>query len=470
MDYLIGIDLGTSQLVALAWEVEGDRLLAVERMRNTYALAAAEQDVEALLAAALQLLARLSRRPELAQARPLALGITGQMHGLALVDHTGRPLSSLITWQDERGEQRHRASGRTLVEEFRARLGSQALEDSGCLPATGYGGVTLLRLGSEGAWPSKAVALSASALLVQRLCARAVMDPSDAAGWGLFDVRHGARWLPGIISALDLPANILPEVIPSGGQAGTLLPELARAVGLPANLPVAVALGDNQAAFLGSTSRLADTLLMNLGTGGQMSLPAPRFLRLPELETRPLIEGLWLLTGASLCGGRAYEVLKAFYERIGRELFSISTPPPLYEIMNGLAAQAPPDCKGLRARTLFAGTRSDPQARGSWEGLTALNLTPANLTRAVIRGMVEELSDFYQRAVDAGIQASWLVGAGNAVRHNALLRQELQSRLGLAVHLSPSAEEAALGAALAGGITVRVYADWHAAARRRSAS
>ena len=159
MDYLIGIDLGTSQLVALAWEVEGDRLLAVERMRNTYALAAAEQDVEALLAAALQLLARLSRRPELAQARPLALGITGQMHGLALVDHTGRPLSSLITWQDERGEQRHRASGRTLVEEFRARLGSQALEDSGCLPATGYGGVTLLRLGSEGAWPSKAVAL-----------------------------------------------------------------------------------------------------------------------------------------------------------------------------------------------------------------------------------------------------------------------------------------------------------------------
>ncbi len=471
MDYLIGLDIGTSKLAAVAWELQQSRLLAVEQTPNVFARSApvdsSEQDAEGLVTAAIALLRALTRRVELAQARPLALGVTGQMHGLVLVDSAGQTLSPLIDWRDGRGRHLCRLSGHSYIEEFAARLGPQALVASGCYPATGYGGITLLRLLEEKALPLNAQALTMQALLVQRLCGQARLDPSDAAAWGLFDVRQGARWIPDIAEALGLPAaGLLPQVMPTGSRAGDLLAQAARASGLPKGLPVAVALGDNLAAFIGSAPQLADTLLMNLGTGGQMSVPIGAFVRAAGLETRPLLPGSWLLVGASLCGGRAYEILKQFYQRIGQELFGAPAPSDLYEIMNRLADSAADDCGGLIVRPLFAGSRHNPSAKGSLEGLTASNLSPANLTRALIRGMVTELVEFYHQAVGiAGAQASWLVGAGNAVRNIAGVRQELERQLQMPLRLARSGEQAALGAALSGGIAAGVYADWDSASR-----
>lgn len=460
MDYLIGLDIGTSKISAIALEQDGGRLLAVEQIRSPAPRSsgpdASEQDAEALVDAALTLLRALVRRPELSGVRPLALGVTGQMHGVVLVDRDGRPLSPLIDWQDARGRRCRASSGRSYVETFAARVGPRALEDCGCYPASGHGGVTLLRLAEEGTLPAHALALTIQALMVRRLCGRAVVDPSDAAGWGMFDVRNGRTWLKGIAEALGLPPAVLPDVEPTGSQAGTLLPELAEASGLPAGLPVAVALGDNQASFIGSVPRLDDTLLMNLGTGGQMSVPTACFRRVDGLDTRPLVKGQWLLVGASLCGGRAYELLNAFFRQAGRELFSAPAPEHLYDIMNRLAAGADDECGGIRARTLFAGSRLDPMGRGSFEGLTAANLAPANLIRAVIRGMVEELVGFYRQAGAAGVKASLLAGAGNAVRRNPVARREFERQLSMKLHLPPHAEEASVGAAMMGGLAAGI--------------
>lgn len=469
--YLIGLDIGTSKLAAVALEAAGGSLLAVEQAPNRTALTAAEpdaaeQDAEALAGAAAGLIKALVRRPEVAAARPAALGVTGQMHGVLLADRRGDPLSPLITWQDGRGNRVGPASERTWVAEFVHRAGRSALEAGGCVPAGGYGGVTLLRMAGEGALPKDAMALTIQALMVRRLCGRSVLDPTEAASWGMFDVRHGARWLPGLARDLGLPEALLPEVAPTGSLAGTLLPELAAATGLPAGLPVAVALGDNQASFVGGVSRLADTLLMNLGTGGQMSVPVDRFVRVEGLETRPLVQGLRLLVGASLCGGRAYEILKNFFEQAGRDLFSARPGPELYEAMNRLAVGAAEDCGGIDACTLFAGSRRDPAARASLAGLTADNFTPANLIGAVIQGMVGELAEFYDLARSAGVTAKLLVGGGNAVRHNPAARRELERRLGLALRLPPRLEEAAAGAALAGGVAAGVYPDWESAVRQ----
>jgi sugar (pentulose or hexulose) kinase len=452
--YLIGLDIGTSKLAAVALDAADGKLLASEQAPNRTVLPsadpdAAEQDAAALIEAALQILSALVRHPELAKAKPAALGITGQMHGLTLADGAGRPLSPLITWQDGRGNRAGKSSGHSWVHEFSRRVGAAALEASGCQPASGYGGVTLLRLAEEGALPKNALALTIQALFVRRLCGRAVLDPTDAASWGLFDVRDGAQWLPGIAEALGFPKTLLPEIAPTGSLAGKLLPEMAAATGLPAGLPVAVALGDNQASFLGSATRPAETVLMNLGTGGQMSVPTARFARVEDLETRPFIGGNWLLVGASLCGGRAYEILKNFFQQAGRDLFAADAGRDLYEILNRLAAGADADCGGISARTLFAGSRRDPSASGMVEGLTAANFTPANVARAVIRGMVAELAEFYELARLAGAEAKCLVGAGNAVRHNPVVWQELERRLKLELRLPPHTEEAAAGAALA---------------------
>ncbi len=377
-------------------------MLAVERARNDARLAAdpdaAEQDATVILATALALLARLRRNnPLLAGARPLALGVTGQMHGIVLADTPGAPLSPLITWQDGRGNRRA-GSGRSYAEEVRHCVGDAAAE-SGCNAASGYGAVTLLRLREEKLMPPGATALTIPDLLVATLCGVMATDATNAASLGIFDVRHGARWLPGVVDALGLPAGLLPEVRPSGSVAGTLLPDVAeRTEWLTAGLPIAVALGDNQASFVGSVPALADTVLLNLGTGGQVSVPIDRYARVAGLDTRPLLPGLWLLVGASLCGGRAYQVLREFFAAVGREMFGCDDDDTLYAQMNRLAAQAEDDCGGLHADTHFAGSRLEPAKRGALLGVTTDNFTPANLTRAVLAGMVEELAEYYRHA------------------------------------------------------------------------
>lgn len=456
MDILLGVDIGTSKLCVVAVAADGGALLAVEDAPNDTGLPgepdSAEQDAAALLARVPALLARLHHHPEVAGARPLALGVTGQMHGVVLADSAGRPLSPLITWQDGRGN-RLAGSGRSYVDEVRHRL-CAAAADSGCQAASGYGAVTLLRLCEEGRLPVGATALTIQDLLVATMSGAPATDATDAASWGLFDVRHGGRWLPGAAGALGLPEELLPALRPTGSRAGTLLPGMAASTGwLPAGLPVAVAIGDNQASFVGSVPALADTVLLNLGTGGQLSVPIDHFARVEGLDTRPLLPGLWLLVGASLCGGRAYQVLERFFAAVGRECFGYADPPELYAVMHRLAETVDAD-GGLRADTRFSGTRLDPCARGALRGISTDNFTPAHLTRAVLAGMVEELAAFYRQAGAAGAHPTRLAASGNAVRRNPALRQEIARQLAMPVMLPPCAEEAAHGAALIGGMAI----------------
>ena len=144
-----------------------------------------------------------------------------------------------------------------------------------------------------------------------------VTDTTDAASWGIFDTQTGTDWLPGVHHVLHLPNGILPPVKPTGTLAGPLLPALAVRAGLPAGVPVAVAIGDNQASFLGSVPSLTECALFNLGTGSQLSVPTSQYRLASALETRPLIPGWWLLVGASLCGGYAYQLLADFFSRAG---------------------------------------------------------------------------------------------------------------------------------------------------------
>lgn len=460
MDTLIGLDIGTTKICAVALSAKRGILLATENSLNGAGGSdSSEQQADRIMTRAMELLCRLNQRPELKNCKPLAIGVTGQMHGIVLVDQQGQPLTPLINWQDQGGNKIYETTKRTYAQELIHRLGSEAVERSGCVPATGYGGVTLLRLAEEHMLPSQGIALTIHDMMVRALCGQAATDPTSAASWSLFDVAEN-RWFPQAAEILRVPRSILPEVLPTGHQAGTLLPDIAAKTGLTAGTPVAVALGDNQASFIGSVPSLPDTLLINLGTGGQMSVPIDHFIRVKGLDTRPLVAGYRLLVGASLCGGRAYQVLERFFRRIGEEVLGIKDVPPLYETMNQLASEASTQCGGIKARTLFAGSRLDPLSRGAFEGLTAENLTPADLTRAVICGMIQELAGFYELAKSAGAHGTRMAGAGNAVRRNRIVRTELESRFAMPLQLPPYHEEAAVGAALTAGKSIGVFRDW----------
>jgi sugar (pentulose or hexulose) kinase len=112
-----------------------------------------------------------------------------------------------------------------------------------------------------------------------------VTDATCAASSGLFHVEAG-YWDSDSIGALGLPASLFPTVRLSGEPLGHLTPAMAAATGLPAGLPVFGGIGDNQASFLGSVADRDESLLVNVGTGGQVAIYTERYTFDPLLETR----------------------------------------------------------------------------------------------------------------------------------------------------------------------------------------
>ena len=112
------------------------------------------------------------------------------------------------------------------------------------------------------------------------------------------------------------------------------LPEICEdmeVLGMYKDIPVTVAIGDNQASFLGAAGSENNTLLVNMGTGGQISVLTDQYFETEGIEARPFLGGKYLLVGASLCGGKAYALLENFFRSFMKE--AIGQDIPLYEIL-----------------------------------------------------------------------------------------------------------------------------------------
>ena len=121
---------------------------------------------------------------------------------------------------------------------------------------------------------------------------------------GGFDVRKGAFHIEAM-KEMEIEPSILPEITEEHAELGRYR-----------GIPVTAALGDNQASFLGSVGIHKNILLLNMGTGGQISALSDQYFEAPGIEARPFVKGKYLLAGTSLCGGRAYAVLEHFFRNL----------------------------------------------------------------------------------------------------------------------------------------------------------
>jgi sugar (pentulose or hexulose) kinase len=474
MAVVLGTDLGTTTITALAIDASDGAILghstAVNDAQTTSAHDRAhgysewdsrrivEKACSCLRAVAEQLGARL---PEVE-----GIGITGQQHGVVLVDKSLAPLTPLINWQDRRAEETLPGTCRTYVQEAAERVGQDAPLRAGCRLAAGYMAVTLFWMRERGLLPSEGTACFLMDYFAAVLTGKPpVTDPTCAASSGAFDIRR-RQWDTPALTALGLPVQMFPKVRPSGDPLGTLAPGMAAATGLPAGLPVFVGIGDNQASFLGSVAERQDTVLVNVGTGGQVTAYTPRFTYDPFLETRPYVDEGYLLVSAGLCGGGAYALLERFYREVGSRLFGAPADHSLYQVMNDLAAGINPGADGLRCEPFFTGTRIQPELRGCWTGVSAENFTPGHLTRALLEGMAGALREGYER-IEHLLQAAHtrLAGSGNGLRDNPVLAAILAEAFALPVLLPAHREEAACGAALLAALGAGIVPDLSSAGR-----
>lgn len=356
-----------------------------------------------------------------------AIGVTGQMHGILCLDAFGQPVSPLFTWQNQ------------LADES---VCAAILHKTGHTVYPGYGHATLYALVRAGQLPGQARQYcTIMDYVVMRLTGRRtpLMHATNAAGLGLWDIKADC-FDEEALRTLDLS----PLSPPSTTSACFL-------AGYHREIPVGVAIGDNQASFFGSVPDEAHSLLLNYGTGSQLSLVCDS-PDIPGGEIRPYLHGRYLLCRSALCGGRAYAMLERFFAEFAAQAGCAGS--SQYETLNHLAEQAYHGKKKLRVNTQFCGTRREPSLRGSITDIGSENFTPGALALGVLQGMADELHEGYDPA--AHPQIRHMVASGNAVRKNPLLRRLLVDTFAMPLSLPIYQEEAALGAALFGGVCAGV--------------
>ncbi|MDO7905571.1 FGGY family carbohydrate kinase [Paenibacillus sp. JX-17] len=439
--FVMGMDIGTTSISGIILDTDQQIIQCSRSLPNNSAIPSSTsgeklQDPEVIW----QLVSRLQAEMTATLAQPLGgIGLTGQMHGILYVDASGRHCSPLYTWQDQRAAEIS-AGGISFAETLSRRLRTPV--------APGYGLATHACNVAQGLVPQEGVGMVTIADYIAMRMTRSAMpviDPTQAAGVGGYDWRKGAFEQDKLEDA-GLDISLLPQILPSGSQVGET----------PEGVAVFLSIGDNQASFLGSVSAPAESLLLNLGTGGQLSVYVDGYEGdIQGMERRPYPGGGYLWVGASLTGGKAYAVLEQFM----RELIHTYTgrdPGSVYDYMESLTAQSafsPQGSESLRVAAQFLGTRDNPTQRGAITNITMDNLTPANLTHGFIWGMVEELYHFAAALPPEVMQGrTRLIGSGNGLRLNQALRLAAEQQFGLPLQLPKWQEEGAVGAALTAAV------------------
>lgn len=426
----IGIDIGTTTISGVVLDDTGtlleSRTVANEGQLPGSAPWERVQDPRRIWEIVQQLLDHLLRHwPDVA-----GIGVTGQQHGILYLDAAGEPVSPLYTWQDQRAGL-ERADGESYAAYITRKTGYEV--------APGYGLATHFYNVCHGLVPAGAKTLcTIPDYIAARLCGGTIprMDTSHAASLGLFDEAAGA-FSQEALEALGLSPDMLPAVGGPGILGKT-----------PAGCPVSLAIGDNQSSFIGATGGRNRGVLVNMGTGGQISIYVPEHVRREGLETRPFPLGGYLLVGASLCGGRAYALLEQFFRQTVKMVTGEET--SCYGAMERLLEQRGPVEDVPRFQTTFAGTRQDPAQLGAITGISTDNFTPLHWLWGMMHGMAEELYAMYcggEACGEAPVPEA-LFGAGNGLRKNRFLREVVEKQFGCPMSLSPYEEEAACGAAL----------------------
>ncbi len=427
--YVMGIDAGTSGLKALVVDQDGT---VHGRATATYTLstpragwveAEPREWWQALCTATRQALAAADLPAE----RIAAVGFSGQMHTLVLLDRLGDVVRPSISWADTRSLHERR-----LMEE---RVGRERLIALSCNPAlTAFTATKLLwvREHEPEQWARAQTMLLAKDYLRWKLTGRLATDPSDAGATGLLDV-HRRTWSDEIVQALELPASLLPPIIGSDTVAGTVSPGAAEATGLRAGTPVACGAGDQECAALGCGVTDPGPLLITVGTGGQVFAataepvidPAGRVHTLPHAPA-----DRWHVMAAIPAAGLALDWLRGSMGNVPSESRPPAASPPLFL----------PALAGERTPTM------NEAASGVFFGLDLTHRAP-DLVAAVREGVAMSLRACVDVLDEMGLSTSPILVTGGLSNDQAFVGV-LASVLARPLYAAQQREGSAFGAAL----------------------
>ncbi|MEA2653118.1 MAG: xylulokinase [Chloroflexota bacterium] len=377
-----------------------------------------------------------------------AVGLTGQMHGLVLLDGAGEVLRPAILWNDQRtGAEcdviRHAVGAKRLIE----LTGNDAL--------TGFTAPKLVwvRDHEPAVWAQVAHVLLPKDYVRLRLTGEYALDKADGSGTILFDL--AARgWSPEVLGALAIDPDWLPRTFEGPEITGAVTAAAASATGLRAGTPVVAGGGDQAANAVGVGVIDPGTVALSLGTSGVVFAATDRPIHEPRGVVHAFCHAVperWHMMSVMLSAAGS---LRWFRDTLA--------PGEDFGALVEAAAEVPAGSDGLLFLPYLSGERSpypDPLARGAFIGLT-LRHDRRHMTRALLEGVAFGLRDGLDLMTAAGTPVPSQIRASGGGTTSRLWRQILADVLEAEIATVDTSEGAAYGA----GLLASVAAGWFGSA------
>ncbi len=455
MKAILGFDIGTSSAKVVAVSAQGDLLAcsaaAVKARKPAQGLLEElpEDWWEALVAALGSIRALLPRSIEIQ-----AIGLSGHMSGLVLLDAGQHPVRPCILLADTRGSEE--AAG--LKDEIRSRI----VEQTGNSPSEAFTLAKLLwvRRHEASIFSRARWAVSAKDYVLCRLTGAVSTEPTDAGNYLLLDP-GASHWDQTLIESLGLDARLFPLLRLPAERAGSLTASASRETGLAAGIPVVAGAADMACTAVGSGILSEGDVAMSLGTASPVIAPVSAVdpALIGKFTFHPhAVTGRRYALASILSGGRSYQWLAGILREAGADGIEFTA-------LDRHAARASPGAGGVLFLPFLTGTGSPDwrrTGRAAWLGIDASTGLP-ELARAVMEGVAfncRQCLELYagQSGAAAGRRLSRIVMSGGGAR-SLLWPRILADVTGLPVQALATREASGLGAAVLAAVGCGAFAD-----------
>ncbi len=453
---LLGIDVSTTGAKALLIDQDGQVVfsattpLTLQTPRPLWS----EQDPREWWQGTKESIQKVIAEAGISSESVAAVGLTGQMHGLVMLNDSGEVLRPAILWNDQRTA--------SQCDQIRSWVGRERLiQITGNDALTGFTAPKILwvRENEPEIYAQARHILLPKDYIRYKLTGEFALDRAGGSGTILFDLK-ARTWSGEILAALDIPAEWLPPTYEGTQITGQISSQAAAETGLIAGTPVVGGAGDQAAQAVGVGAVEPGIIALTLGTSGVVFAPTESALIEPQGRLHAFCHALpdrWHFMGVMLSAAGS---LQWHRDTIAPELS--------FDQLVDEAQEISPGSEGLLFLPYLTGERTpypDPLARGAWVGLTVRHHR-AHLTRAVLEGVAFGLKDSFTLIQQAGLGSLDQVRVSGGGAKSQLWKQILADVLGVELVTVNTTEGAAFGAALLAGVGAGLFTDVPEAAER----
>lgn len=456
MAYVLGVDIGTSGTKTVLFDQAGAVIASASeeyplyQPQNGYA----EQDPADWYQATIHTIAQVMKTSGVAREDVKGIGLSGQMHGLVMLDAQYQVIRRSIIWCDQR-------TG-AECEEITRRLGAERLIEITANPAlTGFTASKILWVRNhepENFAKCKYILLPKDYIRFM-LTGEIATEVSDASGMQLLDIPR-RQWSDEVLEKLEIDSSMLGRVYESPEITGRVTAQAAELTGLAAGTIVVGGAGDNAAAAVGTGVVTDGKAFTTIGTSGVVFAHTSDITIDAKGRVHTFccaVPGCWHVMGVTQGAGLSLKWFRDNFcgsEKETAKYMGVDE----YYLMDQQAAQVPAGANRLFYLPYLMGERTphlDPDARGVFFGLSAMH-TKRDMLRAVMEGVAYSLRDCVEVFREMGVSVSDMMACGGGGT-SPLWRQMLADLYGCSVKTVTSKEGPALGVAILAMVGAGMY-------------